>query len=298
MTISKKHLQIGLILLIVALCCAQTGNTGAMLGLSQTFTGNNTFTGAVSLGTTTITNLVSCAGAGCSTGGGGGGSITGVTAGTGLTGGGTSGAVTLNIGATGVSANSYICPASITVNAQGQITAITAGSCSGGGGGGTGTQNQTAYYSALNTLGAFGPGITGQGLVSQGSSSAPIMASPGLTGRVKTSGSTDAILCDSSTTTRDRLTTIIYATGSTVTVTVPDAGSTGCSGGFSFVIALASFNGATASTTVTVNNTTSSTFNTLTGSASTGSLTTFSLTTGKFAMFSSPDNANWLVRID
>lgn len=166
---------------------------------------------------------------------------------------------------------------------------------SGGGGGGTvspGTSNQTVVYSGTGTVvGGVGPGLTNQVLTSNGTSAAPSYNSPGVTTRAVV-GTTDIVLCDSGTTTRDRANAVSYANAGTITVTLPDAGSTGCGAGFPVQLVNLGVG------TVTVNRQTSSTITNCTGAACTSGLTTFNILVGQYATIK-PDSTgtNWLSTI-
>lgn len=108
-------------------------------------------------------------------GGAGSGTITAVNPGAGLSGGGSSGAVTLGLAATAVTAGSYTCT-SFTVNAYGQITAASSGTC----GSGNGTVTSIT----------FGTGLTGGTITGSGSVALASVASPSVLSNI--SGSSAA----------------------------------------------------------------------------------------------------------
>lgn len=155
---------------------------------------------------------------------------------------------------------------------------------------GTCTQYYIAYWPTTSSLGCFGSAISGQIPIFQNGAS-PVAASPGIAGST-ISASTYSVQCDSSTTLLDRLKVLVFTNTGGTTVTVPDAGSSGCGSNFTFAAAAGQGAG-----TVTVNRQTSSTFTILTGSSATSGATSFTLTAGQYATVSSPDNANYIVRI-
>jgi hypothetical protein len=122
-------------------------------------------------------------------------------------------------------------------------------------------------------------GLTGQSLVST-DSAASAFASPGVGGRT-VSGTSDPVLCDSGTTLRDRGTTIQYTSASSIAVTLPQAGSTGCSSDFVY----SAFQ--TGAGTQTITPTPTSTIN---------GQTTLQIIQNAWCSVSSPDNSNYLAR--
>lgn len=122
-------------------------------------------------------------------------------------------------------------------------------------------------------------GLTGQvDTATNGSTGG--FASLGVGGRTVSTSAGDTILCDSGTTTRDRASTILYTSGSPETVTLPQAGSSGCSSNFVFSI----FPTGAGAQTVTP---TTSTIN---------GQSTLVPTQNTWCSISSPDNTNYIGR--
>lgn len=204
----------------------------------------------------------------------------------------------VNLAGTGVSLNGVTLSGAPTGTSQCPTSTSTSTAtwqtCGSGGGGGTGNQFQSPVFTANNVIGAYGPGLANQVPVSQGASALPVFASAGVPGGNGGTGvvsaATYTIACDSGTTTLDRLTTIIF-TNAAPTVTVPDAGASGCGSNFTFALIAAT------GTTITVNRTSSSTFTTINGNAYAAAQTTFTLTEGQYATVNSPDNTDYVARI-
>jgi len=114
-----------------------TNESKATMFTSPTFTGNSTFANITSSGNISASGILSIPGFSnvsaslAAASGGGGGDITGVTAGNGLTGGGSSGDVTLTVGAgTGVTVNSgdIAIGQDVSTNANVEFDELTIGS--------------------------------------------------------------------------------------------------------------------------------------------------------------------------
>jgi hypothetical protein len=192
----------------------------------------------------------------------------------------TSGQVIGRVFSTNASAGTYqidLFAAEIKANTSGNV--------------GTGTLNCVTNWLTATSLGSICGNVTNQVLTAQNGGPS-IFAAPGVPGTTNASSTPYTVQCDSSTTTLDRLKTLLFTNASGITVTVPDAGATGCGSNFSFIVGAGPGSG-----TVTVNRNSSSTFTVLTGTAALASQTTFNLTAGQYAAITSPDNANYLVRI-
>lgn len=162
--------------------------------------------------------------------------------------------------------------------------------------GGTGVASPTAHSdpeaegAAPYNYVLAGAALTGQ-VKAAVNGADPGYLSPGVSGRT-VAGATDTILCDSATAIRDRGGINIYTDASGATVTIPDAGSSGCSANFFFGVIAGPSAGA-----IVFNRTSASTFTVVNGATATSGLTTFTLSAGQYGSIYSPDNANWIVRL-
>ncbi len=146
---------------------------------------------------------------------------------------------------------------------------------------GTGTIAATSVGTGTGLTGSVLTGVNG---------SAGLFTPVGLNNR-DVAGTTDTILCDTATATRDRGITVRYKAATATAVTMPDAGTSGCGNNFTVFLA------ADAAGTVTVSRTTTSTFDLVDGGSHTTGATSFVLLTGQWARVSSPDNSTWFVQV-
>jgi len=165
----------------------------------------------------------------------------------------------------------------------------------GGGGSGSVTGVTTASPFTSQTITSTGTiayptnGVTNQ-ILTQTNGSQPSFNSAGILGRT-VSGATDTILCDSSTTTRDRAQSVLYQNAGATAVTLPQAGSSGCAANFyTFLIADAASGGVTITPTT-------STISYCNGNACTDAASSLAITAGQTATIWTPDNTNYLATV-
>ena len=128
--------------------------------------------------------------------------------------------------------------------------------------------------------------LTGQ-LLTANNAADPTCNSPGIGGG-DINSATYTVKCDSGITLLDRAHILRFVT-TAPTVTMPDPTASGC--GNNFVVGIIA-----SGVTVTVNRTTTATFNIYNGITPVTGATSFTLTSGQYAVLNSMDNANWTVR--
>ena len=171
---------------------------------------------------------------------------------------------------------------------SGTSGAITNVGCTGVG---TGTQYAVTYWPTTNSLGSVLGSVTGTLLTAQ-NNAAPVFGTPGLIdgngqAAVTTSGYT--MLCDTTSTIKDRATTIRLQSGATGPI-VPLSTATGCSG-MAFIL---EDDGAGS---ITVSRTSPDTFSVFNGGTNTDGATSFALANGQYASVNQGASGIWEVRI-